>query len=162
MFQVRWSPPPPQHHNGHLLGYKIQVSYIFWISNAYEHKAQIDFVCFWFPNNINPFESILVFSNILSIFFFFDFTLDNFYLCEITQVFIYLIRHIIFRTFVSNYFQVKAGNSSKVLAQMTLNATTMSVMLNNLTTGATYNVRVVAYTRVGAGPYSQPVIEPQC
>lgn len=33
----------------------------------------------------------------------------------------------------------------------------MSVMLNNLTTGATYNVRVVAYTRVGAGPYSQPV-----
>lgn len=22
---VRWSPPPPQHHNGHLLGYKIQV-----------------------------------------------------------------------------------------------------------------------------------------
>lgn len=53
--------------------------------------------------------------------------------------------------------QVKAGNSSKVLAQMTLNATTTSVMLNNLTTGATYNVRVVAYTRAGAGPYSQPV-----
>ncbi|CAD7078040.1 unnamed protein product [Hermetia illucens] len=72
---VKWQPPPPQHHNGILLGYKIQV---------------------------------------------------------------------------------KAGNSSKVLAQMTLNATTMSVMLNNLTTGATYNVRVVAYTRVGAGPYSQP------
>lgn len=40
---------------------------------------------------------------------------------------------------------------------MTLNATTMSVMLNNLTTGATYNLRVVAYTRIGAGPYSQPV-----
>lgn len=59
--------------------------------------------------------------------------------------------------FLLRSFQVKAGNSSKVLAQMTLNATTMSVMLNNLTTGATYNVRVVAYTRVGAGPYSQPV-----
>ncbi|XP_055387445.1 roundabout homolog 2 [Condylostylus longicornis] len=72
---VRWSPPPPQHHNGILLGYKIQV---------------------------------------------------------------------------------KAGNSTKVLAQMTLNATTMSVMLNNLTTGATYNIRVVAFTRVGAGPFSQP------
>ncbi|XP_055700087.1 roundabout homolog 2 isoform X1 [Phlebotomus papatasi] len=53
--------------------------------------------------------------------------------------------------------QVKAGNSSKILAQMTLNATTMSVMLNNLTIGATYNIRIVAYTRVGAGPYSQPV-----
>lgn len=33
----------------------------------------------------------------------------------------------------------------------------MSVMLNNLTTGATYTIRVVAYTRVGAGPYSQTV-----
>lgn len=73
---VRWAPPPPQHHNGILLGYKIQV---------------------------------------------------------------------------------KSGNSSKILAQMTLNSTTMSVMLNNLTTSATYNIRVVAYTRVGAGPYSQPV-----
>lgn len=73
---VRWSPPPQQHHNGVLLGYKIQI---------------------------------------------------------------------------------KAGNSSKVLAQMTLNTTTMSVMLNNLTTGITYNIRVVAYTRVGAGPYSQPI-----
>lgn len=52
---------------------------------------------------------------------------------------------------------MKGGNSSKVLAQMTLNATTMSVMLNNLTTSATYNIRVVAYTRIGAGPYSLPV-----
>lgn len=73
---VRWSPPPPQHHNGILLGYKIQI---------------------------------------------------------------------------------KAGNSSKVLAQMTLNATTLSVMLNNLTMGAAYSIRVVGYTRVGQGPYSQPV-----
>ena len=73
---VRWNPPPPQDHNGILLGYKIQV---------------------------------------------------------------------------------KAGNSTKILAQMTLNATTLSVGLHNLTTGATYNVRVVAYTRVGAGPYSKPV-----
>lgn len=73
---VRWSPPPPQDHNGILLGYKIQV---------------------------------------------------------------------------------KAGNSTKILAQMTLNATTLSVGLHNLTTGATYNVRVVAYTRVGAGPFSKSV-----
>ena len=73
---VRWSAPPPQHHNGVLLGYNIQI---------------------------------------------------------------------------------KAGNSSKILAQMTLNSTTTSVMLNNLTTGATYNVRVVAYTRIGAGPYSKQV-----
>lgn len=50
--------------------------------------------------------------------------------------------------------QIKAGNSSKVLAQDTLNATTLQVMLHNLTVGATYNIRVVAYNRVGPGPYS--------
>ncbi|XP_058832674.1 roundabout homolog 2-like isoform X2 [Topomyia yanbarensis] len=72
---VKWSPPPPEHQNGILLGYKIQV---------------------------------------------------------------------------------KPGNSSKTLASMTLNATTTSVMLNNLTTGATYRAQIVAYNRVGAGPYSKP------
>ncbi|XP_055600686.1 protein sax-3-like isoform X2 [Uranotaenia lowii] len=52
--------------------------------------------------------------------------------------------------------QVKSGNSSKTLASMTLNATTTSVMLNNLTTGATYRAQIVAYNRIGAGPYSKP------
>ncbi|XP_052564036.1 protein sax-3-like isoform X2 [Culex pipiens pallens] len=51
--------------------------------------------------------------------------------------------------------QVKSGNSSKILASMTLNATTTSVMLNNLTTGATYRAQIVAYNRIGAGPYSK-------
>ncbi|KAL9916311.1 roundabout guidance receptor 1 isoform 4-T5 [Glossina fuscipes fuscipes] len=73
---VRWSPPPPQHHNGNLLGYKIEVT---------------------------------------------------------------------------------AGNTLKVLANMTLNATTTSVLLNNLTTGATYNVRLNSFTKAGDGPYSKPV-----
>ncbi|XP_068086117.1 protein sax-3 [Anabrus simplex] len=72
---VRWSPPPPQHHNGVLLGYKIQVK----------------------------------------------------------------------------------GNGSKILAQLTLNATTTSVLLNNLTTGGSYSARVVSFTRVGLGTYSAPV-----
>lgn len=103
---VRWLPPPPQHHNGLLLGYKIQVCYM---------------------NDVTT-----------SVWWFYTLPLYNY-----------------FR--LSNWLQVKAGNTSKVLAQMTLNATTMSVMLNNLTTGAVYNVRVVAYTRVGAGPYSLPV-----
>ncbi|XP_062557914.1 roundabout homolog 2-like [Armigeres subalbatus] len=53
--------------------------------------------------------------------------------------------------------QVKAGNISKLLAQMTLNATTTSVMLNNLTTGSSYSIRVGAFNRVGLGPYSKPV-----
>ncbi|XP_072156554.1 roundabout homolog 1 isoform X2 [Bemisia tabaci] len=73
---VRWAAPPPQHHNGMLVGYKIQV---------------------------------------------------------------------------------KGTNNSKILAQMTLNSSTTSVQLTNLTTGGSYMIRVVAYTRVGQGPYSTPV-----
>jgi len=42
----------------------------------------------------------------------------------------------------------------KALAQMVLNATNMSVLLNNLTTGVTYQVRVAAFTRAGMGPFS--------
>ncbi|XP_065087850.1 roundabout homolog 1-like [Ochlerotatus camptorhynchus] len=53
--------------------------------------------------------------------------------------------------------QVKVGNISKLLAQMTLNASTTSVMLNNLTTGSSYSIRVGAFNRVGLGPYSKPV-----
>ncbi|XP_065332299.1 roundabout homolog 2-like isoform X2 [Cloeon dipterum] len=54
--------------------------------------------------------------------------------------------------------QVKSANSSRVLAQMTLNATTLTVRLNNLTTGVSYAVRVVAYNRAGMGPYSPPIL----
>ncbi|XP_053688228.1 roundabout homolog 2-like [Sabethes cyaneus] len=53
--------------------------------------------------------------------------------------------------------QVKAGNISKLLAQMTLNASSASVMLNNLTTGSSYGIRVAAFNRAGLGPYSKPV-----
>ncbi|XP_058065765.1 protein sax-3-like [Anopheles bellator] len=52
--------------------------------------------------------------------------------------------------------QLRALNSSKVLAQITLNATTTSIFFHSLTTGTTYTVRVVAFNRVGAGPYSKP------
>ncbi|XP_030384550.1 roundabout homolog 2 isoform X2 [Scaptodrosophila lebanonensis] len=73
---VRWTQPPPQHHNGNLYGYKIEVS---------------------------------------------------------------------------------AGSTMKVLANMTLNATTTSVLLNNLTTGAIYSVRLNSFTKAGDGPYSKPI-----
>uniref|UniRef100_A0AAG5DUL0 Roundabout n=1 Tax=Anopheles atroparvus TaxID=41427 RepID=A0AAG5DUL0_ANOAO len=54
--------------------------------------------------------------------------------------------------------QVKSGNNaSKLLAQMTLNATTTSVMLNNLTTGASYTIRVAVFNRLGMGPFSKPL-----
>ncbi|XP_050067713.1 protein sax-3-like [Anopheles maculipalpis] len=52
--------------------------------------------------------------------------------------------------------QLRASNSSKVLAQITLNGPTTFVVLHRLTTGMTYTVRVVAYNRVGAGPFSKP------
>ena len=38
---------------------------------------------------------------------------------------------------------------------MSLNSPKTSVILNNLTTGSTYHARVVAFTKIGAGPYSQ-------
>lgn len=52
---------------------------------------------------------------------------------------------------------MKGGN--KVLAQMSVNASTLSVFLHNITLSNTFSVgvRVVAYTRVGPGPYS-PVV----
>lgn len=40
---------------------------------------------------------------------------------------------------------------------MTLNATTTSILLNNLTIGNSYTARVVAFTRSGPGPYSVAV-----
>lgn len=43
-----------------------------------------------------------------------------------------------------------------MVAQQTLNATSTSVILNNLTTGVAYVARLVAFTRVGLGPYSAP------
>ncbi|KAG8230741.1 hypothetical protein J437_LFUL011076 [Ladona fulva] len=72
---VKWSPPPSQHHNGVLVGYKIQVR----------------------------------------------------------------------------------GNGSRVLAAMSFNASTTSVLLHNLTAGQWYTTRVMPFNRVGAGPYSPPV-----
>uniref|UniRef100_A0A182QEN3 Roundabout n=1 Tax=Anopheles farauti TaxID=69004 RepID=A0A182QEN3_9DIPT len=54
--------------------------------------------------------------------------------------------------------QVKSGNNaSKLLAQMTLNSTTTSVMLNNLTTGSSYTIRVAMFNRLGMGPFSKPM-----
>ncbi|KAJ8957055.1 hypothetical protein NQ318_007266 [Aromia moschata] len=69
---VRWSPPPPQHCNGVIIGYKIQIK----------------------------------------------------------------------------------GN---IVRSMTMNATTTSILISNLTAGGTYNARVAALTVAGQGPYSNPV-----
>lgn len=69
---VRWSAPPPQHHNGVIVGYKLQIK----------------------------------------------------------------------------------GSLART---MTMNASTTSVLVSNLTTGGVYNARVAALTRVGQGPFSNAV-----
>lgn len=69
---VRWSPPPPQHCNGIIIGYKIQIK----------------------------------------------------------------------------------GN---IIRTMTMNATTTSILISNLTSGGLYNARVAALTVAGQGPYSNSV-----
>lgn len=52
---------------------------------------------------------------------------------------------------------MRGGN--KILAQMSLNASTTSVFLHNITMNSALSVgvRVVAYTRVGPGPYT-PIV----
>ncbi|RZC39870.1 roundabout -like 2 [Asbolus verrucosus] len=69
---VRWSPPPPQHHNGLIIGYKIQIK-------------------------------------------------------------------------------------GSIVRSLTMNASTTSVLISNLTTGGSYNARIAALTQAGQGPYSNPV-----
>lgn len=61
------------------------------------------------------------------------------------------------------YYQIiirgfDALNISKILANMSVEATSPSLMLANLTTGITYSVSVAAATRVGIGVYSKPAV----
>uniref|UniRef100_T1JDC0 Roundabout n=1 Tax=Strigamia maritima TaxID=126957 RepID=T1JDC0_STRMM len=50
------------------------------------------------------------------------------------------------------------GNGSVLHSNLSTNATSTSVSLYNLTVGALYTVRSVAYTRVGLGPFSAPIV----
>lgn len=50
--------------------------------------------------------------------------------------------------------QIKSNSSNKVLGQMSLNASTTSVIINSLTTGGLYSARVAGLTRAGLGPFS--------
>ena len=49
-------------------------------------------------------------------------------------------------------------NISKVLTNITINASTSSLMLANLTEGVTYTVSVAAVNRAGLGPFSKPAM----
>lgn len=47
-------------------------------------------------------------------------------------------------------------NLSKILTNVTIDATTPSLLLANLTEGVTYTVSVAAANKAGLGPYSAP------
>ena len=49
-------------------------------------------------------------------------------------------------------------NISKVLTNITIDSTSSSIMLANLTEGVTYTVSVAAASVVGLGPYGAPII----
>lgn len=49
-------------------------------------------------------------------------------------------------------------NISKVLTNITIDATSSSIMLANLTEGVTYTVSVAAINRIGIGPYNSPAM----
>lgn len=53
---------------------------------------------------------------------------------------------------------IDAQNISRVLANMSVEATSPSLMLANLTTGISYSVSVAATTHAGIGVYSQPAV----
>ncbi|XP_014235296.1 roundabout homolog 1-like [Trichogramma pretiosum] len=54
--------------------------------------------------------------------------------------------------------QIKGNSSSKILGQMTLNASTTSVIINSLVNGGSYTARVAGMTHAGVGPFSAPAL----
>ncbi|XP_046817776.1 roundabout homolog 2-like isoform X2 [Vespa crabro] len=54
--------------------------------------------------------------------------------------------------------QIKSNSSNKILGQMSLNASTTSVVINSLSTGGLYTARVAGLTRIGLGPFSNPTL----
>ncbi|XP_022256084.1 roundabout homolog 1-like [Limulus polyphemus] len=48
-------------------------------------------------------------------------------------------------------------NTSHIHSNITTNATSTSIVIRNLTAGATYTVKALAFTSIGPGPYSSPL-----
>lgn len=53
--------------------------------------------------------------------------------------------------------EVRGNDSRTIHAEMDFGANISSIVLNNLTLGRTYFVRVSAFTSVGLGPFTQPI-----
>ena len=52
---------------------------------------------------------------------------------------------------------IKDSNGSAFHSNVTLNATTTSFLLTNLSLNHEYTVRAVAFTKIGLGPFSPPI-----
>lgn len=51
-----------------------------------------------------------------------------------------------------------AHNTTRIYKNMTIDASSPTLLLANLTTGVTYYIAVAAATRVGVGPFSKPAV----
>ncbi|XP_022250444.1 roundabout homolog 2-like, partial [Limulus polyphemus] len=49
------------------------------------------------------------------------------------------------------------SNNSRLQSNITTNATSTSIRIHNLTAGASYTIKALAYTSVGPGPYTTPL-----
>lgn len=55
---------------------------------------------------------------------------------------------------------IQGGASLDVLSNVTVGASTPTLLLTNLTSGVRYKVMIAAATKVGFGPYTDPIILP--
>lgn len=55
---------------------------------------------------------------------------------------------------------IQAGVSWDVLTNVTVSASTPTLLLTNLTSGVRYKVMIAAATKVGFGPYTDPILLP--
>lgn len=55
---------------------------------------------------------------------------------------------------------IQGGSTWDVLSNVTVSASTPTLLLTNLTTGVRYKVMIAAATKIGFGPYTDPIVLP--
>lgn len=61
---------------------------------------------------------------------------------------------------VSYQVVIQGGASWDVLSNVTVSASTPTLLLTNLTSGVRYRVMIAAVTKIGFGPFTNPIILP--
>lgn len=57
---------------------------------------------------------------------------------------------------LQGYQVIVRGNASRILANVSVEATSTSLLLGDLTAGETYSLQAAAFTKAGLGPFSSP------